>query len=243
MTGAKGERHRALITAVKVMEMCQMVKAVIFDVDGTLLDSVDLHALSWHEAMIEFGHTVSFEQVRSQIGKGGDKLIPEFLSGNEQKDHGKELEDWRGRRFKSEYLPLVRPFSAVPELVRRTRDAGLRVAVGSSAKSDELDIYLDIAGIADLVDVKTSSDDAEESKPAADIFENALKKLGLAARDTVAVGDTPYDAEAAVKAKIIPVGVLCGGFTEASLRAAGCVDIYPGPAALFAGFAESVLAT
>jgi phosphoglycolate phosphatase-like HAD superfamily hydrolase len=137
-------------------------------------------------------------------------------------------------------MPLVRPFSAVPELVRRARDAGLRIAVGSSAKSDELDTYLNIAGVADLVDAKTSSEDAEESKPPADIFENALKKLGLAAHDTVTVGDTPYDAEAAVKAKIMPVGVLCGGFTK--LRC-GCVDVYPGPAALFARFAESVLAT
>jgi phosphoserine phosphatase len=137
-----------------------MPKAAIFDLDGTLLDSVDLHALAWHEAMVEFGHDVSFEQARSQIGKGGDKLIPEFLSAEEQKDHGKQLEEWRGNRFKSQYLPLVRPFSAVPDLLRRVRDAGLRIAIGSSAKKDELDKYLEIARIADLVDVKTSSEDA-----------------------------------------------------------------------------------
>ena len=99
-----------------------MPKAAIFDHDGTLLDSVDLHALAWHEAMVRFGHDVSFEQARSQIGKGGDKLIPEFLSAEEQRDHGKELEEWRGNRFKTEYLPLVRPFSAVPELLRSTRE-------------------------------------------------------------------------------------------------------------------------
>ena len=126
-----------------------MPKAAIFDLDGTLLDSVDLHALAWHEAMVKFGHDVSFEQARSQIGKGGDKLIPEFLSAEDQRDHGKELEEWRGKRFKSQYLPLVRPFSAVPDLLRRVRDAGLRVAIGSSAKKDELDKYLEIARIAD----------------------------------------------------------------------------------------------
>jgi hypothetical protein len=145
---------------------------------GTLLDSVDLHALAWHEAMNKFGHDVSFEQARSQIGKGGDKLIPEFLSEDAQKDHGKELEEWRGKRFKTEYLPLVRPFSAVPDLLQRVRDAGLRVAIGSSAKKDELGKYLEIARIADLVDVKTSSEDAEESKPAPDIFDVVLQKLG-----------------------------------------------------------------
>jgi HAD superfamily hydrolase (TIGR01509 family) len=219
-----------------------MPKAAIFDLDGTLLDSVDLHALAWHEAMVKFGHDVSFEQARSQIGKGGDKLMPEFLSAADRKDHGKELEEWRSNRFKTEYLPLVRPFSAVPDLLKRVRDAGLRVAIGSSAKKNELDEYLDIARIADLIDVKTSSDDAEESKPAPDIFEVVLKKLGIAGTDAVAIGDSPYDAAAAGKANIATIGVLCGGFTEASLREAGCTDVHPGPAALFARFSASLLA-
>lgn len=211
-----------------------MPKAAIFDLDGTLLDSVDLHALAWHEAMVKFGHDVTLEQVRSQIGKGGDKLIPVFLSADEQRDHGKELEEWRGRRFKTRYLPLVRPFSAVPDLLRRLRDAGLRIAVASSAKRDELDQYLDIAGIADLVDATTSSEDADESKPAPDVFEIILKKLKIAGADAVAIGDTPYDATAAGKAGVATIGVLCGGFTEASLREAGCFEVFRGPAALFA---------
>jgi HAD superfamily hydrolase (TIGR01549 family) len=219
-----------------------VLKAAIFDLDGTLLDSVDLHAIAWHEAMLKFGHDVSFEQARSQIGKGGDKLIPVFLSAQEQRDHGKELDEWRGSHFKEKYLPLVRPFSAVPDLLRRGRDAGLRIAIASSAKKDELDKYLDIARITDLVDTKTSSDDAEESKPAPDIFEVVLKKLQIEGADAVAIGDTPYDAAAAGKAKIATIGVLCGGFTEDTLRQAGCVEVYPGPAALFARFGDSLLA-
>jgi beta-phosphoglucomutase-like phosphatase (HAD superfamily) len=166
-------------------------KAAIFDLDGTLLDSVDLHALAWQEAMLKFGHDVSFEQARSQIGKGGDKLIPVFLSADEQRDHGKELEEWRGNHFKSEYLPLVRPFSAVPDLLRRVRDAGLRIAVASSAKKDEVGKYLEIAGITELVELTTSSDDVEESKPAPDIFEVVLEKLGIQGAEAVAIGDTP----------------------------------------------------
>jgi phosphoglycolate phosphatase-like HAD superfamily hydrolase len=217
-------------------------KAAIFDVDGTLLDSVDLHALAWHEALTKFGHDVSFEQVRGQIGKGGDKLIPHFLSEDAQRDHGKEMDEWRGKRFKSKYLPLVRPFSAVPDLLRRVKDAGIRIAVASSAKQDELDKYLDIAGIGALVEVTTCSDDVEESKPAPDIFEAVLNKLGIEGRDAVAIGDTPYDAEAARKANTATIGVLCGGFTESSLRQAGCLQVYPGPAALLACFGDSLLA-
>ena len=219
-----------------------MPKAAIFDLDGTLLDSVDLHALAWHEAMAKFGHDVSFEQARSQIGKGGDKLIPVFLSADEQRDHGKALEEWRSERFKSAYLPLVRPFSAVPDLLRRVRAAGVRVAIASSAKKDELSKYLEIANIAELVDEMASSEDAEESKPAPDIFQVALKKLNIVGHDAVAVGDTPYDASAAAKAGIATIGVLCGGFTEASLKKAGCIDVYPGPATLLARFDTSPLA-
>jgi phosphoglycolate phosphatase-like HAD superfamily hydrolase len=219
-----------------------MPKAAIFDLDGTLLDSVDLHALAWHEAMEKFGHDVSFEAARGQIGKGGDKLIPHFLSDDARRDHGKELEAWRGKRFRSEYLPLVRPFSAVPELLRRVKDAGVRIAVASSAKQDELEKYLDIARIGDLIEVATSSDDVEQSKPAPEIFDVVLRRLKIDGPDAVAIGDTPYDAEAAVKAKVATIGVLCGGFTEDSLRQAGCIQVYPGPAALLACFGNSLLA-
>ena len=218
-----------------------MPQAAIFDLDGTLLDSVDLHAMAWREALLKFGHNVPFERVRSQIGKGGDKLIPIFLSKSEQKDHGHELEDWRGKNFKARYLPLIRPFSAVPELLQRVRDAGLRTAIATSAKKDELEIYLEIAGITRLIDEKTSSDDVEESKPAPDVFQTALAKLKIDAGDATAIGDTPYDAEAAGKAHIRTIGVLCGGFAESDLRRAGCCEIYPGPAALLACFEHSLL--
>jgi HAD superfamily hydrolase (TIGR01549 family) len=218
-----------------------MTKAAVFDIDGTLVDSVDLHASAWQEAFARFGHVVTFEQARSQIGKGGDQLLPVFLSSAQQQDYGDALEEWRGERFKTKYLPMVRPFSAVPDLLRRVRDGGLKVGVASSAKKEELEIYLDIAGISQLVDESTSSTDAEKSKPAPDIFEAALKKLWIAATDAVAIGDTPYDAQAAGKAGMQTIGLLCGGFTEVSLRAGGCVAVYPGPGALLACFDASPL--
>ena len=218
-----------------------MVKAAIFDMDGTLVDSVDLHASAWQEAFVRFGHRVTFEQARSEIGKGGDQLLPVFLSADQQHNYGEELEKWRGERFKARYLPMLRPFSAVPDLLRRARDGGLKVAVASSAQKEELELYLDIAGISDLVDITTSSTDAKRSKPAPDIFESALRKLEIAAVDAVAVGDTPYDAQAARRAGLKTIGLLCGGFTEASLRSGGCVAVYPGPGALLACFDASPL--
>ncbi|RYY06928.1 MAG: HAD family hydrolase [Alphaproteobacteria bacterium] len=218
------------------------VKAAIFDVDGTLVDSVDLHAAAWQRALEHFGHQVSFIDARGQIGKGGDKLIPLFLSDAEQADYGDAMEEYRTKLFRSEYLDLVRPFTAVPDLLRRMRDAGLKIAVASSAKQAELDIYLEVAGISDLIDANTCSDDVSGSKPDPDIFEAALEKLGCSAEEAMVIGDTPYDAIAAKRAGIASIGVLSGGFREEDLREAGCVAVYPGPAALFTRFANSPLA-
>jgi HAD superfamily hydrolase (TIGR01549 family) len=215
-----------------------MLKAAIFDIDGTLIDSVDLHARAWQEAFAHFGHRVSFEQARSQIGKGGDQLLPVFLSDAEQTDHGEALENWRGERFKSRYLSMVRPFSCVPNLIARVKEAGLKVAVASSAKQPELEFYLKLAGITHLLDASTSSDDADESKPAPDIFDAVLKKLGVAGAEAVAIGDSPYDAQAAGAAGMKSIGFLSGGFAESSLRHAGCRLVYPGPGAMLACFED-----
>ena len=218
-----------------------MLKAAIFDVDGTLIDSVDFHALAWHEALSRFGHQASFAEVRAQIGKGGDHLLPVFLTHDERDDHGSALEQWQSQRFKTEYMGLIKPFSAVPELLERVRGTGLAIAVASSAKQDELDEYLEIAKIKHLVDAATTSDDAERSKPSPDIFQCALDKLGISATNAVAIGDTPYDAEAAGKIGIETIGFLCGGFSEESLRAGGCASIYQSPSALLANFDRSPL--
>ena len=220
-----------------------MIKAVIFDVDGTLVDSVDLHARAWQEAFAHFGKHFDFERVRYQIGKGGDQLMPVFLSKEELDEFGEELEKYRGELFKREYLPRVKGFPAVRELFQRVKEEGLQTALASSAKGDELKTYKKLARIEDLVEEETSADDAEKSKPHPDIFEAALERLeGVRPAEAVVVGDTPYDAEAAGKAGLKTVGLLSGGFPEADLRAAGCEPVYRDAADLLANYDTSPLA-
>jgi HAD superfamily hydrolase (TIGR01549 family) len=210
---------------------------VIFDVDGTLVDSVDFHAKSWVEAFEEFGCHVSFERVRSQIGKGGDKLLPVFLTKTQIARFGDDLEKFRGDHFKRKYLSLLRPFAGVRALFERLRGDGVQIALASSAKPDELEVYKQIAEVQDLLDAATSSADAEESKPAPDIVHAALSRLsGVRKSDIVMIGDTPYDAQASVKAGLRCLGVLCGGFASASLTRAGCSAVYRSPSNILVNY-------
>jgi HAD superfamily hydrolase (TIGR01509 family) len=221
-----------------------MIEAVIFDVDGTLIDSVDYHAKSWLWAFARHGHDIPFEEIRAQIGKGGDQLMPVFLPPEELQHIGKTLSEERDTFFKDEYLPHVRAFPMVRELFERIRADGKRIVLASSAKEDELKRYEQIANIEDLIEDSTSSDDAQKSKPHPDIFQAALARLGkIDPSRAIVIGDTPWDAEAAGKAGLKTIGVLCGGFPEGDLRDAGCVAIYSSPADLLARYDESPLAT
>lgn len=218
------------------------MRAVIFDIDGTLLDSVDLHAKAWVEAFRHFGVETEEPEVRRQIGKGGDQLMPVFLSQERIEREGKEIETYRSDLFKREYLDKVRPFPGVRPLFERMRQAGLTIALASSGKKDEVKHYQDLLGIADLVDVATSSDDADRSKPHPDIFQAAIAKLpGIAPTEMIVVGDTPYDAEAAARAGLHTIGVLCGGFPESDLKAAGCIVVLRDPKHLIEAFDDIFL--
>lgn len=204
-----------------------MTKAVIFDVDGTLVDSVDLHARAWQDAFREFGKEVPFEDVRRQIGKGGDQLMPVFFPAVELERIGERMQTLRTAIYRERYMPGVRPFPKVRELFEQIKRDGKRIALASSADREDFDHNMKLLGIGDLVDGATSAKDAERSKPYPDIFEAALAKLdGVKAGEAVAVGDTHYDAEAAGQIGLRTVGVLCGGFPESDLRAAGCVEVW-----------------
>src|SRR3954470_21251197 len=141
------------------MDARRMFKAVIFDIDGTLLDSVDLHAKSWVESFGHFGVNAKLEDVRRHIGEGADRLMPAFLPKGTSESQRKEIEQFRAHRFKSKYLPLVRPFPCVRALFERLRSDGLRVVLGSSCTSEEITQYKEIACVADLAECETTSDD------------------------------------------------------------------------------------
>ena len=219
-----------------------MIKAVIFDVDGTLIDSVDVHAKAWAWAFTRHGHDIPFEQLRSQIGKGADQLMPEFLTPEQIDSYGKQLEEDRQMFFKDEYYHHLKAFPMVRELFERIIADGKKIVLASSAKKDELDHYEELANIKDLIGASTSADDAERSKPHPDIFQAAMEKLeGVDTDEAIVVGDTPWDAEAAGKAGLKTVGLLCGGFEEAKLKGAGCVAIYANPSDLLMNYEQSPL--
>ena len=218
-------------------------KGVIFDVDGTLIDSVDCHAEAWQRALAEFGFVCSFQEIRNQIGKGGDQLLPVFVPRDFLNEHEEEIEQFRSDLFKGKYLNRIKAFPGVRPLFERILADGLKIALASSAKGDELEKYKKLAGISDLLDAETSSDDAEKSKPHPDIFLAAMDKAGLQAADCLVVGDSPYDAEAAGKAGTQTVGFLSGGFPEDWLRDAGCIAIYMDPEDLLARYDDSPLSS
>ena len=220
-----------------------MAEAVIFDVDGTLIDSVDLHAAAWQRAFARFGKRIPFERIRAQIGKGGDQLLPVFLDRAELARIGDAIDGYRSQLWKRAFMPHVTAFPRVRELFQRIRASGARIALASSAKEDELAFYEQVAGVDDLVHHETSADDAKHSKPEPDIFDAALAKLGRVDRDRVLVfGDTPWDVEAAARAGLRTVGMLCGGFAPEDLASAGAIDVYWDPADLLANYDVSPLA-
>lgn len=220
-----------------------MIKAAIFDIDGTLIDTVDLHAEAWVEALKHFGFEIAFQDLRSQIGKGGDQILLGLLPPAVIEKQGNTIKDFRSDLFKREYLHRVHAFPGVRELFERIRAAGQKAVLASSGNADEVEQYKEIARIADLIDSATSSDDAERSKPFPDIFEAALAKLEpLTGSEAVVIGDTPYDAEAARKAQMKCIGVLSGGFSEQALKDAGCIAVYRDVEDLLRNYDSSPLA-
>ena len=209
---------------------------VLFDVDGTLVDSNDAHARAWVDAFAESGVKVDTELVRRCIGMGGDKLMPAVAGFTEDSALGKQISARRSEIFKTKYLPGVKPFAHADWLLEELKTRGFTAVAASSAKKGELRPLLQVAGVEELMDSATSSDDAEASKPDPDIVEAALTQTGAAAGAAVMIGDTPYDIEAATRAGVAAIAFRCGGWGDADL--AGARAIYDGPWDLLARLDE-----
>lgn len=215
-------------------------RAVLFDVDGTLVDTNDLHAAAWREAFLHFGLDKPVEEIRWQVGKGGDNLIPSLFPDFDEARRP-ELEDFRADLFKRDYLPRATPFPGVRDLFERLAADGVRIVLASSSHAEEVDYHLSLIACADLVSATTSSDDVENSKPCPDIFAAALERVAPFGADEVAVvGDTPWDAKAAGKLGLRIIGFRSGGFPDEALAEAGACELYDGPSDLLARFDSSV---
>ena len=203
-----------------------MIKAIIFDVDGTLIDSNDAHAKAWQAVFREHGFEFPYEKVRHNVGKGADQYLQAFLSPEDIERLQDKLTKRRLEIFKQDYASEIQPFPCVKELFTAIRESGKKTALATSAKKDELQSYMKLIGIEDLLDVKTTADDAEKSKPHPDIFQAALGKLApIEPAEALVIGDTPYDMEAAGKAGLRSIGFRCGGFPEDELRQAGASEV------------------
>ena len=217
-----------------------MLKGVIFDVDGTLVDSNDAHAQSWVETFAEAGYDVPFHVVRPLIGMGGDKLLPRTIGVSNDSEEGKKLTKRRSEIFCEKYLPRLQPLKGSRDLVKRVRSDGLKAIVATSAKDEELRGLLKAAQVEDLMQEKATASDAKKSKPDPDIIQAAIEESGVSPSELVMIGDTPYDIEAAIRAHVAPIGFRSGGWTDQELE--GAVEIYDGPADLLQHYDSSAIA-
>nr|BBH90689.1 phosphoglycolate phosphatase [Thermosporothrix sp. COM3] len=216
-------------------------QGVIFDIDGTLIDSNDAHAYAWVEAFQHYGYQVPFDKVRPLIGMGGDKLLPDTVGLEKDSEKGKQISQLRKKIFMERYLPDLKPFPMARELLHHIHDEGLKMAIATSAEKDELDALLAVIGpyASHFFEEETSSKDAPRSKPSPDVMQATVERIGLAPEQLVMLGDTAYDIEAAKKVGIQTIALRCGGWSDQDLQ--GAIAIYDDPADLFHHYEESPL--
>ena len=218
------------------------LRTILLDIDGTLIDSNDAHARAWVDAFAAHGYVVPFEQVRPLIGKGGDKLVPELIGLDPESGEAKRMSETRSELFLNRELPTLRPTNGARALLERMTADGFELVVATSAQSSEVRALLEQTGVSDLIQLASSSDDADRSKPDPDIVQAALRMSGSQAAHSAMLGDTPYDVEAAARARVPLVALRCGGWWGDDAFAQA-VAVYDDPAELLAGWEESPFRT
>ena len=216
-----------------------MINAIIFDLDGTLVDSVDYHTEAWVKAFQKYGYNFSFAKLRQQIGKGSEYIVGDLLSQEEAEKLESDIAQYRKKYYQDNLLEKVRPFPKVKELFQTIKADEIKIVLASSARKETIAHYKELLEIEDLIDGATSTDDVEKSKPEPDIFAAALEQLAdLSTEEIIVVGDSPYDAIAAGKISLRTIGVLCGGFERETLTEAGCIALYQDPADLLNNYPQ-----
>jgi HAD superfamily hydrolase (TIGR01509 family) len=217
-----------------------MAAAVIFDVDGTLVDTNYLHVVCWWEAFRQHGHGVNMADIHGAIGMGSDKLLDHLLPDDRDRDADDEMRAAHTALY-APYWSRLRAFEGAADLLRACAGRGMKVVLASSASAAELDALRAALDADDAITAVTSSSEAEQSKPAPDIIGIALERAEVEPAQAVFVGDSVWDVHACRKAGVPCVGVRTGGICEQDLREAGAIEVYEGTAELLREFDRSPL--
>jgi len=220
--------------------MSGSVRAALFDVDGTLVDTNYLHAVTWWEAFAQAGYQPPMADIHRAIGMGSDQLLDKLLPADRDKDADAELRAAHSTLYAT-YWCRLRPLPGAADLLRACKHRGLTVVLASSADEPEFNALRTALDAEDAIDAATFAGDVESSKPAPDLIEAALDRAGVPAHEAVFTGDTVWDVEACRKAGVPCIGLLSGGISRDELTAAGAAEVYPGPADLLAALRGSLL--
>jgi len=217
------------------------VRAALFDVDGTLVDTNYLHAVTWWEAFAQAGHVVPMAEIHRAIGMGSGLMLDKLLPRDRDKGDDADIRAAHSALYAT-YRSRLRPLPGAADLLRVCKRQGLAVVLASSADEPEFDMLRAVLDAEDAIDAATFSGDVEASKPAPDLVQVALDKAGVPAGEAVFTGDTVWDVQACQKAGVPCIGLLSGGISRDELTSAGAAEVYPGPGDLLASLGESLLA-
>ncbi len=219
-----------------------MKKVAIFDVDGTLLNSTWMHAQAWKEALSDFGYKFEIAELSVHIGRGAQGLISDLIGSQSYRRIGKELTEKHQINF--DRLGEAKPFPMVKELCTELKRRRKIILLASSALSETVEKHIRILSIEQLIDGRVSGSEVSKGKPAPDIFISAMNLVSdgpATPEDSIVVGDSIWDIEAARNAGIDSIGVLTGGASKELLKSAGAAEVYEDVAELYRNLDNSLL--